>query len=48
VKHCSVCKCPFPPEVNSSTDVAFAEHLRKAHEPSQANEDFAQAVGQKG
>jgi hypothetical protein len=44
VKRCSVCGYPFPPEVRPSIDTAFAEHLRKAHQPGQISNDFRQAT----
>ena len=44
LKRCSVCKYPFPPDVKPSVDVAFSEHLRKAHKPGQTTEDASQAA----
>jgi hypothetical protein len=36
---CSVCKMPFPPDAKPSQNVAFAEHVLKAHRPGQTSED---------
>jgi len=43
-QRCSVCGYPFPADVRPSMCVAFAEHLRKSHEPSQTREDVSQAA----
>jgi len=44
VRRCSVCGYPFPPDVQPSIDVAFTEHLMKAHKPGQTTEDSSQAA----
>jgi|SRR5271157_4074777 len=44
LKRCSVCGYPFPPDVQPSMSVAFADHLSRAHKPGQTNEDFSQAA----
>jgi hypothetical protein len=44
VKRCSICKRPFLPDVKPSPSVAFAEHVLKAHQPSQTYEDLSQAA----
>jgi hypothetical protein len=38
LKHCSVCGHPFQPDVKPSMSVAFADHLRKAHQLGQTSE----------
>jgi len=43
-QRCSVCGYPFEPDVHPSMTVAFAEHLRKAHQPGQTSEDVNQAA----
>ena len=42
LERCSVCGYPFPADVKPSMSVAFAEHLRKAHQPGQTSEDSSQ------
>jgi hypothetical protein len=37
LKRCSVCGYPFEPDIAPSMSVAFAEHLRKAHQPGQTS-----------
>lgn len=44
LERCSVCGYPFPADVRPSMSVAFAEHLMKAHQPGQTNEDANQAA----
>ena len=44
LNRCSVCGYPFPVDVHPSPNVAFAEHLRKAHQPGQTTEDSSQAA----
>jgi hypothetical protein len=44
LQRCSVCGYPFPADVHPSMSVAFAEHLRKAHQPGQTTEDSSQAA----
>jgi hypothetical protein len=39
LQRCSVCRYPFPADVQPSMSVAFAEHLMKAHQPGQTSED---------
>jgi hypothetical protein len=41
---CSVCGYPFQTDVRPSLNVAFAEHLLKAHQPGQTTEDSSQAA----
>ena len=41
---CSVCGCPFPRDAHPSPNVAFAQHLVKAHQPGQTTEDSSQAA----
>lgn len=43
-ERCSVCGYPFPADVHPSMSVAFAEHLRKAHQLGQTTEDSSQAA----
>lgn len=45
LKRCSVCGCSFQPDVKPSMSVAFADHLRKAHQPGQMT---SQAAVRKG
>ena len=40
LKRCSVCGYPFSLNVKPSMNVAFADHLLKAHKPGQTTEDF--------
>src|SRR5271169_1098354 len=42
LKHCSVCGYLFQPDLQPSMSVAFADHLSKAHQPSQTTEDVNQ------
>jgi hypothetical protein len=42
-----VCGRPFPPDVRPSMSLAFADHLRKAHEPGQMSEDVNQATARR-
>jgi hypothetical protein len=44
LKRCSVCGYPFQPDVKPSMSVAFASHLRKAHQPGQTTEDVTQVA----
>ena len=44
LKRCSICKYPFPPDVEPSVDRAFTDHLLRAHKPGQTSEDFSQAA----
>ena len=44
LNRCSVCGYPFPTDVLPSLNVAFAEHLLKAHQPGQTTEDSSQAA----
>lgn len=44
LQRCSVCGYPFQADEKPSMSVAFAEHLMKAHKPSQTSEDFSQAA----
>jgi hypothetical protein len=39
LKHCSVCGYPFKPDVQPSMSAAFADHMRKTHNPGQTSED---------
>ena len=39
LQRCSVCGHPFHADVRPSMSVAFAEHLMKAHKPSQTSEN---------
>ena len=39
LKRCSACGYPFQSDEKPSMSVAFAEHLRKAHQPGQPAED---------
>ena len=41
LKHCSVCGHPFKPDVQPSMSEAFADHMRKAHQPGQTSEDVS-------
>ena len=43
-KRCSICGYPLQVRIGQSADGAFAEHLRKAHEPGQRTEDLSQAA----
>jgi len=44
VKRCSVCGYPFQPDAKPCMSVAFADHLLKAHKPSQMSQDVNQAA----
>ncbi len=44
LKRCSVCGYPFDIDVKPSLEIAFAEHLRKAHQHGQMSEDFNHAA----
>jgi len=41
---CSVCGYPFRKDAHPSPNVAFAQHLLKAHQPGQTTEDSSQAA----
>ncbi len=43
LKRCSVCGHPFSPD-EPDMDRAFADHIRKAHQPGQTTEDSSQAA----
>jgi hypothetical protein len=43
LKRCSICRCPFRPDVKPSMSVAFADHLSKAHKSGQTTGDFSPA-----
>jgi hypothetical protein len=43
---CSICKIPFPLEVEPSLSRAFAEHVITNHRPGQTPEDVEQAIAQ--
>ena len=43
LKRCSVCGQPFSTD-EPDMESAFAEHIRKAHEPGQASEDANQVA----
>jgi hypothetical protein len=44
LRRCSVCGYPFQPDEKPSMSVAFADHLRKTHQPDPTSKDFSQAA----
>ena len=43
-KRCSICKMPFPSDVQPALDKAFAEHVKTNHRPGQTMEDISQTA----
>ena len=43
-KRCSICKMPFPRGSDEEVNVAFADHVRMNHRPSQTTEEINQAA----
>ena len=37
---CSACMMPFPPDAKPSREAAFAEHVLKAHQPSELDREL--------
>jgi hypothetical protein len=46
LQRCSGGGYPFPADVRPSMNVAFAEHLMKAHKSGQTSEDANQSLGE--
>ena len=43
-KRCSICKMPFPSDIEPSLTKAFAEHVISNHRPGQTSEEVNQAA----
>jgi len=43
-KRCSICKMPFPSDIEPSLTKAFAEHVISNHRPGQTSEEANQAA----
>jgi len=43
-KRCSICKMPFPSNIEPSLNEAFAEHVITNHRPNQTSEEVKQAA----